>query len=157
MRKQSLVAVVGLMAFLQPACDYTNNDVFMVDPISGPEPVISVQCNLESDSVYPVLDSLQVIYQVTLEHADLYYVEASINEVIVYGMQPEYDSDTVEGLLVMADSFFVHSDLNLVPGNHNLDLYFFHSTNTNSLADLAGTEYTYYQQEYRIKLEGTEP
>ncbi len=123
------------------ACTYSDSDIFFVEPIPGDPPLITVGTNL--DTIYDprVTDSLEVIYNVVIENGEFYQAEAYLNEDLLY------NSDTIRG------SFWIIGDTLRESVDDSLFIYFFYSTNSNSLADIVHLEWNMEKLGYAISFD----
>lgn len=151
LRRQLLPVLILLLSVT--SCEYISQDIHYVEPEAGTEPLLLPLTNLEADSVYVVRDSMLVAYEVFLNAGELYYIEASIGNLVHYSHWPSYDPDTSGTWPVAADSFYLEDVFHLDSGLHTLYMDFYHSTNSNSLADMLSLEYEMYTLEYQIILE----
>jgi hypothetical protein len=126
MKKSGYILFTVLLLFLLKACFYSDTDIYYVDPVPGDPPEISVSTNLDTLINPQVNDSLKVIYTAEVVGGEYYYVYASVHNILIY------ESDLAEG------SFWIQSSLADSSGVDTLLMQFYYSTNTNSLADLAG-------------------
>ena len=136
------------------SCIYTDTDSYVVIPEPGNAASLTISSNLDTLPDPAVTDSLLVTYDAGIENGELYYVEAVIEDIRIYDRETDYDPDTVPGLFVLADSFWVQASLPLDTGDFTLSLYFYFSSNTNSLGDIMGREYDALQQSYTLSMEG---
>jgi hypothetical protein len=146
MRKAILLKVVLAAVSLLIACDFTDSDFYVVDPVEDDPPEVSVVTNLDTLFQPKVNDSLQVIYEVSILNGELYYVEAVLSDLRVYA------SDTTDG------SFWIYPSQSSDTGLVNLSMEFYHSSNTNSLADIVGYEALTISKNYTLDFnQGVEP
>ena len=137
MKKITILILAGLVA-LMSACVYTESGTYYVDPVPGEPPSFQASTNLDTIPDPIVIDSLEVFYDVEIENGEFYQVEAySFDEIV-------YLSDTIHG------SFWIIHDSLYRTGIDTLSLFFFYSTNSNSLADIVGAEYNVLELEYPI-------
>jgi hypothetical protein len=136
--KSVLTIFLAGMTVLLGSCYYNDNGVYFVDPVPGEPPVISVTTNLDTLAGPEVTDSLEVTYDVVIENGEFYLVEANVsNNWIFY-------SDTTHG------SFWLYPGDVTYPGVDTLYLYFYYSTNSNSLADIVKLEANLIRRTYGI-------
>ena len=126
---------------LTNACTYSDSDIFLVEPIPGDPPVFSAGTNLDTIYDPTVIDSLEVIYNVEIENGELYQAEAYLGEDLLYY------SDTIRG------SFWIIRDTLNESVEDSLFIYFFYSTNSNSLADIVNLEWNMEKLAYAISFE----
>lgn len=123
------------------SCTYSDSGIFFVTPVPGDPPEIWVTTNLDSIPNPTVVDSLEVIYDVEIINGDFYQLEAYfLNELV-------FNSDSTNG------SFWIDSTFVQSPEVDTLSLYFFFSTNSNSLANIVGLEYDYVSLDFPINYE----
>ena len=120
--------VTLLVLCLLSACIFTDNSLYQVDPVGGDPPEVSVTTNLDTMDLPRVNDSLQVIYDLSIINGEFFFMEAVVTEEIVHS------SDSAHG------SFWIYPFQSQSNDIDTLSLDFYHSSNTNSLADLAGFE-----------------
>ncbi|RLD25413.1 MAG: hypothetical protein DRI70_07170 [Bacteroidetes bacterium] len=140
MKKLPVRWLVGIM-ILSHACSYSDSDTFYVDPVPGDPPEIWVSTNLDTLMDPTVKDSLEVVYDVEIINSDFYQLEAFVTDLFVF------NSDSTN------ESFWLDSTMVAEPGIDTLYLYFFFSTNSNSLADIVDLEYDVVSLKYPIIFE----
>ncbi|MEN8226547.1 MAG: hypothetical protein ABFS38_00225 [Bacteroidota bacterium] len=134
------IILTALVAMIS-ACTYSESGIYRVDPVPGDPPMISAHTNLDTIIDPTVIDSLEVIYNVDIENGKFYQVEAFVFDKLVHS------SDTTHGSFWITSAFVTDTVVD------TLSLYFFHSTNSNSLADIVGLEYDYIELDYPIIFE----
>lgn len=139
--KRIIIIVLVLFVILLDACVYSESGIYYTEPIPGDPPSFSVTTNLDTIPEPSVADSLEVIYDAEIANGEFYQVEAYILDELVF------NSDTTDG------SFLIYTTDVEVPGVDTLSIYFFYSTNSNSLADIFDLEYNYTQLDYAINFE----
>ena len=140
MRNLIIVILTCAVALIY-SCTYSESGIYYVDPIPGDPPIISAVTNLDTIIDPIVVDSLEVVYEVEIENGEFYQVEAYVLDSRVYF------SDTTNG------SFWINNSVVEEPGVDTLRIFFLHSTNSNSLADVIGLEYSSIQLDYAILFE----
>ena len=140
MKKLPVRWLVGLL-LLAHACTYSESDSFYVDPVPGDPPEIWISTNLDTLMNPTVADSLEVVYDVEIKNSDFYQLEAYVTDLFVF------NSDSTN------ESFWLDSTMVTEPGVDTLYLYFFFSTNSNSLADIVDLEYDLVSLKYPINFE----
>ncbi|MCK5066268.1 MAG: hypothetical protein KAR16_02460 [Bacteroidales bacterium] len=138
MRKTTLVKVTLTALSLLSGCFYSDSEIYKVVPVADDPPEISVVTNLDTLYNPSVNDSLEVIYEVSIENGDLYFVDAVVAD------QTIHFSDTTHG------SFWIYPDQSDETELDTLYMDFYHSTNSNSLADIAGYEALITNLKYAI-------
>jgi len=138
-------------------CIYTNNDVYTADPVAGVPATVNLITNLDPDNPNPYVDSLQVIYEFTIENGELYFVEALIEQYSFYELRTDYDPDTVEGPYIQSDTIWLHVNVPPDSGIYSMYLTYFYSPNTNSLGDILGIEADVLDVEYLVDFKGETP
>ena len=128
MKRYSSVFYIALLLSVVPACFYSDSEMYEVEPIPGDPPLLTVSTNLDSLHNPPVNDSLQVSYHVDISGGDFYYVYADIVQTAIF------ESDSING------SFWIDRSLADSAGVDTLYMEFYHSSNSNSLADRVGYE-----------------
>ena len=101
-------------------------------------PIVSVLSNLDTLINPRVNDSLLVSYEVAVENGEFYLMEAMVSEGIVHS------SDTAYG------SFWVYPSQSDETDLDTLFMEFYHSSNTNTLADRTGWEARITMRKYAI-------
>ena len=129
-----LAILMGSM--LLPACFFTDSEWYRVDPVADDPPVVTVVTNLDTLVNPRVNDSLQVIYNLSIENGSFYYLDAVLAD------QSIYQSDTANG------TFWIYPDQSTDLDTLYMDFY--HSSNTNTLADFAGYEARITRLKYAI-------
>ncbi len=143
MKKLNIIIVTGIAALIG-ACSFSDTGIHYVDPIPGDPPTIHVSTNLDTMATIKLIDSLDVIYDVEIENGEFYRFEAIAYDNSVY------ISDST------SDSFWIIRDTLIDPGIDTLFLYFYYSTNTNSLADIVDLEYNLIELNFPIDYVGGE-
>lgn len=123
------------------ACTYSESGIYYVDPVPGDPPLITVTTNLDTIPDPTVVDSLEVRYDVLLENGEFYQVEAYMQQELLFF------SDTISG------SFWISHDFVDETVTDSLFLYFFYSTNSNSLADIVDLEWNMKTLGYAINFD----
>lgn len=137
MKKITIFILAGIVAVIG-ACVYSESGIHYVDPVPGEPPTFQTSTNLDTIPNAIVLDSLEVFYDAEIENGEFYQIEAySFDEIV-------YLSDSTHG------SFWISYDSLYRTGMDTLFLFFFYSTNSNSLADIVGAEYNVLELEYPI-------
>ena len=132
------VLVTCVVLCLLSACYFTDNSLYQADPVAGDPPVVSVITNLDTMDLPRVNDSLQVIYDVSIENGRFFLMEASVTEGMVHS------SDSASG------SFWIYAFQSQSKDIDTLRLDFYHSSNSNTLADIAGFEARITRLKYAI-------
>ena len=137
MKKITILILAGVVAVIG-SCVYSESGTYNVDPVPGEPPTFQASTNLDTIPNPIVLDSLEVFYDAEIENGEFYQVEAYSFEENVYL------SDSTHG------SFWISYDSLYRTGMDTLSLFFFYSTNSNSLADIVSAEYNVLELEYPI-------
>jgi hypothetical protein len=137
MKKWYLMISAGML-ILCHSCFYTETDIYFVDVVPGDPPVFSVSTNLDTIVDPVVSDSLEVIYEAEIENGEFYLVQSYLSDGFIF------QSDSLQ------DAFWIHLEDEASPGLDTLYLYFYYSTNSNSLADLVKAEANIVQRKYPI-------
>ena len=128
MRNAFYMIFVALLAAALPACFYSDTDMYLVEPVPGEPPVLTVTTNLDT-LVDPVVDdSLEVRYLAEVSNGKFYYLYADLAGSTIY------ESDSTEG------EFWITPYMADSSGIDTLYMEFYFSTNSNSLADQLGYE-----------------
>lgn len=143
-----------LAALLPGACTYSDFKEYWVEPVAGDSTSITINCNLDTLDQPLVTDSLMVAFSAEVENGALYYMAATLEQYLLHEMEYEVDRDTLTAPHAVLDTFFVPDYVPVDSGDYELQLLFYYSTNSNSLADYFGVEF--YQQDlvYLITLPG---
>jgi len=144
----------ALLGVAMSACSFTDDQIYYVEPVPGDSAVVKVSTNLAPTDTSVIADSLLFIYDAEIEGGELYFTEASIDNLVLYQFATDYDPDTVNGPYALKDSFWIRGDLPLEAGINTLLFSVFYSSNTNSLADKVRREATILDLEFNVKLEG---
>jgi len=137
MRKAILV-LISFTALVLSACSFTDTEFYIADPVADDPPVVSVLSNLDTLFNPKVNDSLQVIYEVSVVNGNFYFMEALVSAWTVHS------SDSAYG------SFWVYPSQSHETDLDTLYMDFYHSTNTNTLADRISYEASTTRQVYII-------
>ena len=138
MSKAILVLVTFTTLSLLSACYFTDSEWYKADPVADDPPEVSVITNLDTLYNPRVNDSLQVIYELSIVNGELYFMEAMVSDWTVHS------SDSTYG------SFWIYPSQSSETDLDTLYLDFYHSSNTNTLADLAGYEASITSLKYLI-------
>lgn len=138
MKKACPVLFTCVVLCLLGACIFTDDSLYEVDPVAGDPPVVSVITNLDTMELPRVNDSLQVIYDLSIENGQFFFMEAVVTAGTVHF------SDSASG------SFWIYPFQSLSNDIDTLSLEFYHSSNTNTLADLTGYEARITRLKYAI-------
>lgn len=122
---KKLFAVLLGSLFLH-ACFFNDSEWYQVDPVPDDPPLVTVVTNLDTLENPRVNDSLQVIYDLSIENGEFYVLDAVLADETIYL------SDSTNG------TFWVYPDQSADVDTLYLDFYY--SSNSNTLADLAGYE-----------------
>lgn len=141
MKKKLFIAIaLGMMTWGQ-SCIYSESGIYLVEPVPGDPPSIEASSNLDTIADPVLVDSLEVIYSAGVENGLFYGLETYyLNDLV-------YNSDTTSG------SFWLKPATFQLSGVDTLYLYFFFSTNSNSLADILELEYNYVSLKYPVTYE----
>jgi hypothetical protein len=138
MRKIILALISFATLSLLNSCFFTDEEFYRVDPVADDPPQVSVLSNLDTLSNPRVNDSLLVSYEVAVVNGEFYLMEALVSDGIVHS------SDTAYG------SFWVYPSQSDETALDTLNMKFYHSSNSNTLADLTGWEARITQRKYAI-------
>jgi len=138
MKQACPVLVTCVVLCLSSACYFTDNSLYEADPVAGDPPVVSITTNLDTMDLPRVNDSLQVIYDLSIENGAFFFMEALVTAGIVH------TSDSARG------SFWIYPFQSQSNDIDTLNLVFYHSSNTNTLADIAGYEARITRLKYAI-------
>jgi len=125
---------------LLSACYFTDNEIYKGDPVAGDPAEVTVSTNLDTIANIKIGDSLQVLYVLSIINGEFYLMDATFGDGSVYS------SDTTEG------SFWIYPSQSSASELDSLYLDFYHSSNTNTLADIAGYEARITSLKYAIDL-----
>lgn len=128
-----------LIACVVQSCIYNENDIYFNEIDISHLPVITIQLNLDSLDTPTVNDSLEVLFNISVEGGELYWTRFVISDSIVYA------NDTA------SDRFWLTSGLVVGPGTYTLEMDAFYSSNTGSLADIIGIEALMKSKYYEIR------
>ncbi len=128
MKSRTFILLAGIIVTIVNACMYSNDGVYTVDPVPDDPPVVWATTNLDSIDNPVVYDSLEVVYDISIQNGKLYILD------VLVGNAPVYEADTTMG------SFWIYSYDAEVPGIDTLRMNIYYSSNTNSLADVVGLE-----------------
>ncbi|MEZ5069787.1 MAG: hypothetical protein R2751_02165 [Bacteroidales bacterium] len=132
--------LLGILLVLS-GCFFTDPQMYDVTPQAGEKPTVTFTVNLDTIAQpVVVFDSLEIRYDAVVEGGELYFVEAGTSTTYVF------DSDS------LSNRFWIKPDQG-GPGIDSLYLYFYYSTNTNSLADILEIEAFYARRSYGLNFE----
>lgn len=138
MRKITLItglsSILVFILFAIESCEYQTDDIFYNDVDKNvPLPDLQIGLNLNSDTVYVYSNSAEVKFSLSLTNKDLYDVKFYINEIEV-----EYVYRTND-----YNFYFIVDMSEFSTAKVKAEIYT--STETNSIADIAGSEYFLYE------------
>ncbi len=142
MRKVSLVLFAFTAMSLLSSCSYFDSESYRVVPVADDPPEVSVVTNLDTLYNPKVGDSLEVIYAVSIVNGELYFMDAVVSDGTVHS------SDTTHG------AFWIYPSQSNETELDTLHLDFYHSSNSNTLADITGWEASITSQSYAIDFSG---
>ena len=142
MRNTIWVLVTLITLSLLSACLYLDDESYRVEPVADDPPEVSVLTNLDTIPHPVVGDSLQVIYELSIVNGEFYFLEAVLSDMTVHS------SDSAQG------SFWIYPAQSNEPELDTLFIDFYHSSNTNTLADLTGYEARTFILKYAIDFSG---
>jgi len=128
MKKAGLLLVTFIGFFLLGGCFFNDNAFYEVDPLPDDPPELSVVTSLDTLESPRVNDSLKVSYELSILNGTFYFMVSLVDEATVHA------SDSSSG------SFWIYPTQSQTEGIDTLYMNFYHSSNTNTLADLAGYE-----------------
>lgn len=138
MRKIILVLVSFATLSLLNSCFFTDEEFYRVEPVADDPPEVSVLSNLDTLNNPKVNDSLLVNYEVAVVNGEFYLMEAQVSGEIVHS------SDSTYG------SFWIYPSQSEETGLDTLYMDFYHSSNSNTLADRTGWEARITNRKYAI-------
>lgn len=140
MRKIALIAglssILVLILFIIVSCEYQTDEIFYNDldkDVALPD--LQIDLNLSSDTVYVYSNYTEVKFSLSLTNKDLYDVKFYINEIEV-----EYVYRTND-----YNFYFIVDMSEFSTAKVKAEIYT--STETNSVADIAGSEYFLFETE----------
>lgn len=142
MIKTSLVLFTLCALSLLSACYYMDGEVYKADPVAGDPSEATVITNLDTIPFPTIGDSLQVVYTLSIDNGEFYFMDATLDDLTVYS------SDSIEG------SFWIYPSQSSATELDSLYMDFYHSSNTNTLADLTGYEALITSLSYAIDFSG---
>jgi len=137
MRKASWVFTLAAMSLLS-ACYFTDSEWYKADPVADDPSEVLVISNLDTLFNPRVNDSLQVIYEVSVVNGEFFFMEAMVSDWTVHSSDSSYGS------------FWIYPTQSDETGLDTLYLDFYHSSNSNTLADVTGYEALITGQNYAI-------
>jgi len=150
----SLVALATLITLLTPGCTYSDPSIYYANPIPGDSASLVVSTNLDDMDTAVIVDSLMFKYEAEIEGGELYFLEASISNILLYQYYPEYNPDTLTGPYILVDSFWIPGELVADTGLSSMLFSLYYSSNTNSLADKVHIEAAILDLEFDLMVEG---
>ncbi len=143
MKNTILIFIVLGIVCLINGCIYSDEGVYYVDPVADDPPLILASTNLDSIENPVVSDSLEVVYDISIQDGKLYLLD------VILGNQFLYESDTTQG------SFWIYASDSELPGIDTLRMNIYYSSNTNSLGDILDVEARELDLKYAIEFKGT--
>ncbi len=137
-----ILTILGIVCLLN-GCIYSDDGIYRVDPVADDPPLVLASTNLDSIENPVVIDSLEVVYDISIQNGELYLLD------VILGNQPLYDSDTTQG------SFWIYASDSEIPGIDTLRMNIYYSSNTNSLGDILAVEARDIDLRYAIDFKGS--
>ena len=150
----SLVTLVLLITLLTPGCSYSDPNIYYATPVPDDSARVVVFTNLDDIDTAVIVDSLMFKYEAEIEGGELYYLEASMSNILLYQYQPEYNPDTITGPYILVDSFWIPAEVAAETGLSSLLFSLYYSSNTNSLADKVQVEAAILNLNFDLMVEG---
>ena len=149
------IPLLMLAMILAASCTYMDSGIYEVEPIAGDSTLITVTTSLDTFDQVILTDSVLISWEATVEKGELYYVEAILSsEIQVYELTTDYDRDTVPDPFVIRDSFWMDLTVPLASDIYYLEMTWYYSTNSNSLADYYRLEAWTLSKGFEINLGG---
>lgn len=153
MKTSACLSVLISFTLLLSSCIYSDEGEHYVIPVPGEPPVFSAQTNLDTFGIIETSGQVMVRYTAQIENGILYQVTGEVDETEAYDSLLYLEANVGSGAKIISDSFIIQKDVELLPGENVLSLYFYYSTNSNTLADLVGVESNITELFYFIYLE----
>jgi hypothetical protein len=150
----SLVTLVALFTLLTPGCTYSDSKIYYATPVPGDSARVVVFTNLDDIDTTVIVDSLMFKYEAEIEGGELYFLEASISNILLYQNLPDYNPDTITGPYILVDSFWIPGEVVAETGLSSLLFSLYYSSNTNSLADKVHVEADILNLDFDLMMEG---
>lgn len=154
MKTATAILLTALLIMAIEGCSYSDPEIYYFDPIQGDSATVVLITNLDTLDEVVLTDSLMICYTAQIEGGKLYFIEASLESLLLYEYTSSYDPDTLTGPYVLKDSFWIPDNLPIPPGMISLLFSLYYSSNTNSLADLFEIEAHSSEFEFSINLGG---
>ena len=148
------VLFIALLTLAVAGCSYTDSDIYYAEPIPGDSARVEVITNLDTIDNAEIIDSLLFKYSAEIEGGELYATQAKIEGQSLYIFYTDYNPDTLTAPYILSDSFWIMQDMQMGPRKNTLEFSIYYSSNTNSLADVIGTEAHVLELEYAITMGG---
>jgi hypothetical protein len=150
----SLVTLVAMVTLLTPGCSYSDPNIYYATPVPDDSARVVVFTNLDDIDTAVIVDSLMFKYEVEIEGGELYFLEASISNFLLYQYRPNYNPDTISGPYFLVDSFWVPEEVAADSGLSSLIFSLYYSSNTNSLGDKVHVEADILNLDFDLMVEG---
>jgi hypothetical protein len=137
-----ILLVLGIVCLIN-GCIYSDDGIYRIDPVADDPPLVLVSTNLDSIENPVVIDSLEVVYDISIQDGKLYLLD------VILGNQFLYESDTTQG------SFWIYASDSELPGINTLRMNIYYSSNTNSLGDILAVEARDLDLSYAIEFKGS--
>ena len=137
-----VLIVLGIVCLIN-GCIYSDDGIYRVDPVADDPPLVLASTNLDSIENPVVIDSLEVVYDISIQNGELYILDVTL------GNQFLYESDTTQG------SFWIYASDSEIPGIDTLRMNIYYSSNTNSLGDILAVEARDLNLNYAIDFKGS--
>jgi hypothetical protein len=134
--------ILGIVCLIN-GCIYSDDGIYRVDPVADDPPLVLASTNLDSIENPVVIDSLEVVYDISIQNGELYLLDVTL------GNQFLYESDTTQG------SFWIYASDSEIPGIDTLRMDIYYSSNTNSLGDILALEARDLALNYAIDFKGS--
>lgn len=149
-----LLALILLVTLLTPGCIYSDSKIYYATPVPDDSARVVVITNLDDIDTVLIIDSLMFKYEVEIEGGELYFLESSIRNILLYQYLPDYNPDTVTGPYILADSFLIPGEVVADTGISSMLFSLYYSSNTNSLADMVHIEADLLNLDFDLMMEG---
>ncbi len=138
--RNAILGITLIFLLLPKACFFTDTEIYKVDPVADDPPLVLVVSNLDTLFEPHIGDSLKVSYELEIVNGEFYFMDAVISD------------ETVHSSYSILDSFWIYPSQST--GLDSLYLDFYHSSNTNTLADKTGYEAHITSLRYAIDFDG---
>ena len=127
MRNLSAITI-SLFILFTVSCEYSENGIYYHNVIPGNPPSITIKTNLDTMEAPSLIDSIMISYEIKVDSGEFIWSRFLLSDVLIF------NSDTA------TNSFWLRYEMANDSGMQELTMEAYYSTNSGSIADVAGIE-----------------